>query len=145
MEPPPPAVKRRGFLEIEVEIYCATCEADVDARLTDGSEIYPHRSDLSKLPFWRCDTCGGFVGCHHKTKNRTKPLGCIPTPEMKEMRKRIHAVLDPIWKVGSRNRKQVYQQMTDALGWEYHTGKTRSLEECQRALEAARDLAGARQ
>lgn len=78
------------------EIYCCGCEKKVPARLTDGAEIYPHRHDLSGLPFWKCDTCGNFVGCHHKTKNRTRPLGCIPTPEIKEARKRIHSLLDPL-------------------------------------------------
>ncbi len=70
-------------------IFCCGCKADVRARLTSGKEIYPHRSDLSSLPFWRCDGCGNFVGCHHKTKDRTRPLGCIPTPEIKEERQRV--------------------------------------------------------
>lgn len=60
-------------------IFCCCCENDVHARLTDGREIYPHRHDLYSLPFWRCDGCGNHVGCHHKTKDRTRPLGVIPT------------------------------------------------------------------
>ena len=66
------------------------------ARLTDGKEVYPHRSDLNSLPFWICDRCRNFVGCHHKTKNPTRPLGCIPNKEMKNARKHIHNLLDPI-------------------------------------------------
>ena len=37
-------------------IYCCGCAQDVTARLTDGSEIYPHRLDLADIPFWVCDT-----------------------------------------------------------------------------------------
>jgi hypothetical protein len=60
-----------------MKIYCTGCEKDVEARLTDGEERYPHRPDLYELPFWKCDTCKGYVGCHHKTKTPTKPLGVI--------------------------------------------------------------------
>ncbi len=115
------------------------------ARLTDGGEIYPHRPDLESLPFWKCDTCGNFVGCHHKTKQRTRPLGCIPTPEMKEVRKRIHAVLDPLWRDGGMKRQAVYALMTEHMGWKFHTGHTRSLAEADKALAAARHIAACRQ
>jgi len=77
-------------------IYCCGCLIKVNARLTDGSEIYPHRKDLSSLPFWVCDKCGNYVGCHHKTSNRTAPLGCIPTSEIRAARNRIHKMLDPM-------------------------------------------------
>lgn len=29
-----------------MKIYCTGCEEDVEARLTDGQERYPHRPDL---------------------------------------------------------------------------------------------------
>jgi hypothetical protein len=69
------------------DIYCCGCESAVQARLTDGREIYPHRPDLADLPFWKCDGCGNHVGCHHKTNDRTRPLGNIPTPEIRIARK----------------------------------------------------------
>lgn len=74
-----------------MDLYCCGCKTKVSARLTDGAEVYPHRPDLHDLPFWRCDACGNFVGCHHRTKKRTGPLGCIPTPEVR-------------WARGSRSR-----------------------------------------
>jgi hypothetical protein len=42
-------------------IHCSGCKGPVNARLTDGAEIYPHRQDLHRLPFWRCDSCGNYV------------------------------------------------------------------------------------
>jgi len=79
-----------------MKIFCCACKSDVNARLTNGSEIYPHRSDLSSIPFWKCDDCGNFVGCHHKTSKPTQPLGHIPTPEIRKARQHIHMILDPL-------------------------------------------------
>jgi len=71
-----------------MEIWCCECSIKVKARLTDGSEIYPHREDLYSLPFWKCDQCGNFVGCHHKLKsNPNQPLGCIATRDIRKARK----------------------------------------------------------
>ena len=77
-------------------IYCCGCATDVNANLKSGKDIYPHRADLHSLPFWMCPTCKNFVGCHHKTRNRTAPLGCIPTTELKNARRHLHALIDPL-------------------------------------------------
>lgn len=122
-------------------IHCCGCGREVDARLTNGAEIYPHRDDLRGLPFWKCDKCGNFVGCHHKTKNRTRPLGCIPTPELKEARKHLHALIDPIWQSGKMGRRELYAAMSRDLGWEYHTAKTRTMDKARAAYRAARKYA----
>jgi len=122
-------------------IYCCACAKDVDARLTNGGEIYPHRPDLKILPFWKCDTCKNFVGCHHKTKNRTAPLGCIPTAEIKDARKHIHALIDPIYQSGLMTRKKLYELLSDAVGWKYHTAKIRTIEEARTAYKAALKIA----
>lgn len=122
-------------------IHCCGCGVDVDARLTDGSEMYPHRPDLRSLPFWRCDACGNFVGCHHKTQDRTRPLGCIPTAELKEVRKKLHALIDPIWQSGKMGRRELYAAIGRDLGREYHTAETRTIEEAREAYRAARKYA----
>lgn len=122
-----------------MEIYCCGCNGKIEARLTDGAEIYPHRSDLYILPFWKCDTCGNYVGCHHKTKNRTKPLGCIPTPELKKARQHIHALFDPIWQSGKIKRKELYKEISEKIGWSYHTAKIRSVEEAREIYRIVRE------
>lgn len=122
-------------------IHCCGCSGDVDARLTDGGEIYPHRPDLRSLPFWRCDACGNFVGCHHKTADRTRPLGCIPTAELKEARKMLHALIDPIWQSGKMSRRELYAAIGRDLGREYHTAETRTMDEARAAYRAARKYA----
>lgn len=125
---------------INKEIDCIACRSKVNARLTNGKEIYPHRPDLYEIPFWKCDTCKNYVGCHHRSKQRTKPLGCIATPEIFQKRKIIHAIIDPIWKSGKMPRKLIYIKLSKVFGREYHTGDIRSLEEADKIIEAARNL-----
>lgn len=123
-------------------IFCVACGRDIVARLTSGEEIYPHRPDLFGLPFWKCDTCENFVGCHHKTKSRTNPLGCIPTPELRRARSEIHKKLDPLWKSGKASRREVYRKLGEIIGREYHTAEVKSLAEVSSILAALEGMAG---
>lgn len=113
-------------------IYCCGCNEEIEARLTNGGEIYPHRPDLKSLPFWKCDSCGNHVGCHYKTKNKIQPLGCIPTPEIRNARVHIHKLLDPLWKTGKISRKDLYKKLSNEFGWNYHTANIRSVEEARK-------------
>lgn len=115
-------------------IYCCDCNKDVEARLTSGKEIYPHRNDLYHLPFWICDTCNNYVGTHHKTKNKTQPLGVIPNKEIRNIRMKIHSVLDPIWNSGKMTRKQIYSKLSNHLGYRYHTANIKSEKEANEVL-----------
>jgi hypothetical protein len=117
--------------ESNMLIHCCKCNQKVEARLTCGTEIYPHRYDLRELPFWKCDTCKNFVGCHHKTNNRTQPLGCIPCKEIKNARQHIHKILDPLWQSKRHKRKDIYALLSEKLGWKYHTAKIRTIEEAR--------------
>lgn len=123
-----------------MKIYCCGCQQDVNARLTDGKEIYAHRKDLHKLPFWKCDTCKNFVGCHHKTKDRTRPLGCIPTKEIKNARQHIHKILDPIWKEKKMRRDSLYGILSARMGKEYHTAEIRSVEEAREVYKVILEI-----
>lgn len=123
------------------EIYCVNCGRDVVARLTSGAETYPHRPDLRNLPFWKCDQCLFHVGCHHKTEARTRPLGVIPSPAIRNIRKVIHQELDPLWKSGAISRSQVYKQLAKALNKPgYHTGEIRSEQEALAVLVEVRKI-----
>lgn len=123
-------------------LYCCGCQKDVHARLTDGREVYPHRPDLFGLPFWKCDTCGNYVGCHHKTKDRTRPLGNIPTKELKNARQHIHRILDPLWKSGKQPRGKLYAKIASELGVkEYHTAEIKTLEDARRVYAIVKELA----
>lgn len=46
-------MKRSGMKGVALDrrvrqIFCCGCGADVEARLTSGAEIYPHRDDTAK-------------------------------------------------------------------------------------------------
>ena len=45
----------------------------------------------------------------------------------------IHEILDPLWQGDkpSGTRKKIYKRLSDALGYEYHTCNTRTIEECR--------------
>ena len=121
-------------------IWCCECQKYVEAYLTSGIEVYPHINDLKDTPFWKCVVCGNFVGCHHKTKDPTKPLGCIPTPKIKELRKQIHAMMDPLWKSGKIGRRRLYKTISDKLGYEYHTAEIKTTDEALSVCEILRQL-----
>jgi hypothetical protein len=123
-------------------IYCCQCEKEVEARFTRGGEIYPHRPDLHKLPFWKCDTCKNYVGCHHKTTDYTKPLGAIPNKEMKNARQHIHKILDPIWKEKKMKRSKLYARIAQAMGVkEYHTAELRTLDDARKVYALIKEIA----
>lgn len=121
----PPRTKRNN------SIYCITCQGIIKARLTNGKEIYPYRQDLYKLPFWICDQCHNFVGCHHRTRQRTRPLGCIPDKKMREARGYIHKLMDKILQTKKIKRRDMYARLSQYKGSEYHTAEIRSIEEAR--------------
>ena len=123
-----------------MRLWCCQCRGDVEARLTTGAEIYPHRPDLAAHPRWVCDGCKNHVGTHHKTSDPTRPLGNIPSPELRRARMHIHSLIDPAWESGAVRRKVIYAQLSAALGREYHTAELRTLDEARTVYAAARDF-----
>lgn len=109
-----------------MKIYCCECEKQVDARFTNGQEIYPHRPDLFKLKFYKCDACGSKIGCH---ESNDRPLGCMPNKVISNARSNIHRVMDPLWKSGKMSRNAVYRHISKKIGYNYHTGNVRTIKE----------------
>lgn len=64
-----------------MKIYCCNYEKELDCELVKGSVVYPLRQDLSHLNFYRCPKCKQYIDCH---PNSTRPLGVIPTQQMKK-------------------------------------------------------------
>lgn len=119
------------------KIYCCNCEEDINCELKTGLEIYPHREDLKPLRFWQCPNCGGYIGTH-KHSRKHAPLGCIPTPELKEWRIKTHKVIDDIWRNKEWcSRISIYQSLSSKFGYPFHVGFTKTIEECQQAIKHA--------
>ena len=119
------------------QIYCCQCEKTVDATKEGGRSIYPHREDLWALKFYRCPHCLNHVGTHRRSH---KPLGCIPSPEIKNARRHIHALIDPVWKSRKLSRSQLYNSLSEALGYQYHTAWIRDIEEARTVYKVAKKL-----
>ena len=120
-----------------MKIYCCKCEKYVVVKKINGRQAYRHRSDLRHLNFWQCETCSNFVGCH---KGTDKPLGNIPTKKIKKARVEIHALIDPIWKSGKMKRNDIYNYITEKIGWNYHTAKIRTIEEAREVYKICIEL-----
>ena len=123
-----------------MKIYCMGCEQVIEARLTSGAERYPHRPDLADIPQYTHDQCGTWVGTHHKSTNPLKPLGILATPEMYKWRIAIHDAIDWIWQQKHMKRGQIYAFMAKELGYQYHTGELRSIEEAKKVFHIAEKL-----
>jgi hypothetical protein len=121
-------------------IYCCECSCEVEARLTTGAETYPRRPDLAELPFWKCDACDNYVGCNHKTKDRKRPLGNIPSEAIRDARRRIHSILDPLCQPDNRRRRAVYARISAALGYPYHTAEIKTVEEARRIYAIVKEI-----
>lgn len=115
-----------------MKIYCCECKQEINARLTNGKEIYKHRKDLFDIPFWMCDSCKNFVGCHYKTNTNTKPLGIIANKQIRAMRIKIHTILDTLWKNNLSTRKEIYRELSKYLGYQYHTAAIKTEEEANK-------------
>lgn len=119
---------------MSTDVICPYCKAD--AELVTGREIYPHRSDLFRLKFWRCKPCGAYTGTHKDSK-RHAPKGRLANAELRKARIEAHTSFDPLWKDGGiYNRKEAYRWLRDTLGMERqpHIGFM-DVEQCMRVVE----------
>lgn len=113
-----------------MKIYCCNCEKEVEAREIPATNIYPHRIDLQGKWFYRCTHCSEYVGA----KRLGEPLGCIPTPEVRQLRVTIHDRIDSIVEDKSLTTAMVYRYLSEKVGEEFHTGNVKSIEEADRIL-----------
>lgn len=109
------------------------CDCGSMAVLVNGSEIYPHRPDLYKLNFYKCN-CGSYVGCHRGT---TKPLGNPANSETRAARSVAHKAFDPLWRDFGFERKDLYSSLASYMGLdksECHIGMF-DIEQCNAVVE----------
>lgn len=116
---------------------CSTCSGV--AVLVLGTAIYPHRSELAETPFWRCEGCGGYVGCHPGTE---RPLGTCAGPELRRARSLLHVKFDPLWKSAPTGRRRyfareaAYALLSERLGVERVRFGEMDLPTCRAAWRA---------
>jgi hypothetical protein len=59
---------------------------------------------------------------------------------MRNARKHIHTILDPLWKSGKMTRKKVYGEISKAVGYQYHTAEIKTLDEAREVYKIVRVL-----
>lgn len=107
---------------------CPFCNKE--AVWCENKAIYGKNYGKSYMCYW-CKTCDAYVGCHNNTK---KPLGTMANRELREWRKKVHAVIDPYWKLGNMKRGQVYAELKKIFGHAVHVGES-DIEMCKKLVE----------
>jgi len=132
-----------GFNTTSTPMKCVEC--------SDGTLIlkvfHPLRKDGTRgnpRRFYGCTNfpqCRGVVGAHQDPPYAT--LGIPADQATRELRKQVHAVLDPLWrKQPSGDKKavrgKVYAWVSQQLGTSYHTGEA-DAGTCHRVLALLKD------
>jgi len=80
-------------------VVCPYCSAE--AEFVSSKEVYNGR-DYGMI--YLCRPCIAYCGVHTGT---VKPYGKLANAELRECRKKAHAIFDPIWefRIGSKNSK----------------------------------------
>lgn len=111
---------------------CQYC--DREAELVTGEKTYPHLTSLHHIPFWFCQPCEAWVGCHPGTKT---PLGSVANAELRLKRMQAHSAFDSTW-TNRKERSKQYAWLADVMGLsedKCHIGSF-SEEQCQQVLDA---------
>lgn len=106
---------------------CPYCKQE--AEWVENREIYGRNYGKSYMCYL-CRNCDAYVGCHNNSRT---PLGVMANKELRDWRKKVHAVIDPIWQSGQMSRGAVYGKISHELGFSYHTGES-DVATCRRVL-----------
>jgi len=117
----------------EIQVFCPYCGKE--AEWVENKAIYGRNYGKSYMCYL-CNDCDAYVGCHNNTR---KPLGIMANRELRDWRKKVHAVIDPIWKTGKLPRDVVYARLSEALGYRYHTGES-DIPTCKKILEMVHEV-----
>jgi hypothetical protein len=115
---------------------CDCCGSAV--RLVNNREVYGKSfGDWPLMYLCSNKQCSATVGCHPRT---TIPLGRMATKETRAMRKKVHDLIDPMWRGIKRPglRSSVYRRLADCMGipmHQCHVGMF-TIEQCEEAMRA---------
>lgn len=108
-------------------VVCPYCKEE--ASWVDNSAIYGRNYGKSYKCYY-CKPCDAYVGCHQNTR---RPLGTMANRELREWRKKTHAMIDPIWKVGMISRYRLYEKLSQLMDRDFHVGES-DMETCKRVM-----------
>jgi len=115
---------------------CPYCGGSVSFR--SNAVIYGREYGSGRA--YICDnfpSCDSFVGAHPDIDKSMafKPLGTLADYELRQWRKRVHALIDPYWKKKIMQRGEVYAVVTHILQTQEqaHVGQM-TIEQCRLVL-----------
>lgn len=100
------------------------------AKYGPNEEFYGRRYGRSYMCYY-CKPCGAYVGTHNNTD---KPLGTMANKELRDWRRKAHAVFDPIWKSRKMKRQDAYRWLYNKTGRWIHMGES-DIETCKLVVE----------
>lgn len=115
------------------KVRCPYCQKL--AEWVENKVIYGKRYGKSYMIYW-CRECDAYVGCHNNSK---RPLGTMADKALRAKRKKVHSVIDPLWKRGRYRRGEVYAILAKAFGEPVHVGES-DMDRCDEIIEVAREL-----
>ena len=100
----------------------------------ENKVVYGKNYGKSYMMYY-CKKCDAYVGCHNNTK---EPLGTLADAELRDLRKQVHNLIDPLWQSGEVRRRDIYQQLSDYMGFSFHTGEA-TKEDCLKVINDLSD------
>lgn len=91
-----------------IPVKCDYCGADVI--YTSNAEIYGREYGNGRC--YKCTGCDAYVGVHTGTNI---PLGRLADKELRSLKKKCHALFDPVWKSGCITRNKAYARLAKHL------------------------------
>jgi len=94
-----------------LKVICNYCNEE--AVLVQGSQLFSHIPKLKNKLFWKCYPCAAHVGCPEGSR---KPHGSLAKSELRKLRMKCHAKLDPLWRNTSDSRSDIYAILAINMG-----------------------------
>lgn len=69
-------------------------------------------------PLWVCSNypkCDAYVGTHAHGKWKGFPKGSLANATLRQLRKEVHFILDPLWKSGKYQREYLYKHLRGCM------------------------------
>lgn len=112
------------------KVICPYCTKEAD--YVDSATYYSNGVSYGMM--YLCRPCDAYVSVH---KGSNTPMGTMANKTLRELRKKVHNIIDPIWQSGKLHRAQVYNRLSNHLGVDYyHTGLADE-RMCQRIISYA--------
>ena len=109
-------------------LYCPYCKKP--AVWCNNREVYGKQYGKSYMCYW-CKDCDAYVGTHQNSK---QPLGTMANKDLRTMRRKAHAHVDPLWKEGKMSRGEMYSSLQRIFGYEVHIGAS-DIATCKKILK----------